>query len=160
MCPIVLRAETSTVITYAQPFSIRANSTSSLQSLPFSTAPHLIEEWILTPVSLYCCKKHPTRATQEGKGLLWANKVCLIIVGKVTAGTGRSRSYSAGTDSCWCPAPFLLFILSKNPAHGMVLPTFRECLPTSLTESRDSLTDMPVVCFHGGSESCPVDSWD
>ena len=37
----------------------------------------------------------------------------------------------------------LVFILSRTPAHRMVLPTFRMGLPAQLNQSRSSLMDTP-----------------
>lgn len=45
---------------------------------------------------------------------------------------GAKGSQNAERDGCCCSAQFLLFIQSRSPRHGMMLPTFRVGFLTSI----------------------------
>lgn len=60
-----------------------------------------------------------------------------IMAGKIehhnSEAAGHIPSQEAERDEHWCSASFLLFMQSRTPAHGVVLPTFRVDLPTSVS---------------------------
>lgn len=45
-------------------------------------------------------------------------------------------SQESGRNECWCSTCFLLFMHSRTPAHGMVLPMFLAQCSTHLIYSR------------------------
>lgn len=57
--------------------------------------------------------------------------------------------HSGGRDG-WCPAPFLLFIQSRKPAHETMSPTFTGSLPISVNQTG------PEACSQGESKSHQV----
>ena len=54
-------------------------------------------------------------------------------------------------DGCFGSPCLTLFIQSTTPAFAMVLPTCRLSHPTLISQSRNSLLDMPKLCLLGDS---------